>query len=285
MTSRTSPPFDLNRYLDRIGLGETPSADLDGLAVVQAAHLQSIPFENLDVLLGLGIDVEPVAVFDKLVARGRGGYCFECNTLLRDALRAIGFEARLRLGRVIMDRLDAPVPPRTHAVVEVRLDGVSYVADCGFGAQSPRAPLRLVDGATGGDMRASPGGWRLQADPEFGWRLVRTALGEAPRDLYVFDESRVYPLDIGLGNHWTSTHPTSGFVQRVIAVRHTDDGRIVVTGRRRIEYVHDVADERPIESADDLVETIRGPLGIALDVDARQRDRLWASSEMTPGRP
>ncbi|MQA17573.1 MAG: arylamine N-acetyltransferase, partial [Pseudonocardiaceae bacterium] len=45
------------------------------------AHALSIPFENLDVMLGRGVDIELNAVQAKLVAGGRGGYCYEHNLL------------------------------------------------------------------------------------------------------------------------------------------------------------------------------------------------------------
>ncbi|MCP3981455.1 MAG: arylamine N-acetyltransferase [bacterium] len=276
----TGPPFDLDHYLDRVGVDGALSADLDGLVTVQAAQLRAIPFENLDVLLGPGIDIAPAAVYEKLVTRRRGGYCFECNTLLRDALAAMGFEARTLLGRVVIDRVDGPVPARTHAVVEVRLGAATYIADCGFGAQTARTPLRLEDGAEGGDTPASRGGWRLRSDPELGWRLFRTQPDEPPRDLYAFDQSRVYQSDIAIGNHWTSTHPSTHFTQRPLAVRHTDAGRIVLNGRRLIEHIGGALEERSIDSADALLEAIRNRLGIPLDIDADQLERLWATSQV-----
>lgn len=279
----TRPPFDLDRYLDRVGLPGPPPAAIDGLRTVQSAQLRGVPFENLDVVLGRGVDVAPSAVYEKLVVRRRGGYCFECNTLLRNALEALGFEARTLLGRVVIDRVDGPVPARTHAVVEVRLGASAYIVDCGFGAQTPRSPLRLQDGAEGGDTPASRGGWCLHSDPEFGWRLFRIEPGEAPRDLYVFDESRVYPSDIALGNHWTSTHPSTHFTQRPLAVRHTDAGRVVLNGRRLIEHVDGALEEQTLDSEDALLEAIHDRIDIPVEVDADQLRHLWTTSEPAPG--
>ncbi|WP_438452424.1 arylamine N-acetyltransferase, partial [Listeria monocytogenes] len=74
--------FDLTAYLARIDLPETPVADVDGLAALQRAHRLAIPFENLDVKLGRGVAIDSASVFDKLVTRRRGGYCFEQNRLL-----------------------------------------------------------------------------------------------------------------------------------------------------------------------------------------------------------
>src|SRR3546814_2536084 len=81
-------------YLRRIGLEQAPRPDQEGLMSVQRAHRWAIPFENFDIPLGRGISLDPAAVFDKLVVRRRGGYCFEQNQLFLRALLQLGFDAR-----------------------------------------------------------------------------------------------------------------------------------------------------------------------------------------------
>lgn len=267
--------FDLDRYLARIGLDVAPPADESGLAIVHAAQVIAIPFENLDIVLGRGIDVDPSAVFEKLVNDERGGYCFECNTLLCDALAALGFDVRIRLGRVIFERADGPIPARTHAVVEVRIGDASWVVDAGFGAHTPRAPLPLIDGATAGDGEASPGGWVIRADPEHRWRLLRVAPDRDALDLYVFDEALVYESDLKLGNHWTSTHPTASFTQRVIAVRHRPSGRVVLRGQRLTEYVGSEAREHVLDSPEALKDAIGRYIGLSIPLTSHEAARLW----------
>ncbi|MHC5025715.1 MAG: arylamine N-acetyltransferase family protein [Planctomycetota bacterium] len=269
-----TPTFHLDRYLDRIGLPVSPRTDLDGLGAVQAAQLRAVPFENLDVIMGGGIEVEPDAVFRKLVTNERGGYCFECNGLLCNALLALGFDARLLLGRVVGDRVDGTVPARTHAIVEVQLDGAPYIADCGFGARTMRAPIRLEDGATCADD-VGRGGCRVQRDDAFGWRLARTAPGEPDRDLFVFDQLIVYPADIAIGNHWTSTHPSCHFTQRPLVVRHTDAGRRVLNGRRFTVHEGGEPAEQALDSAAEWLAAIRDRFGIALEPSAAQLEALW----------
>src|SRR5689334_6809427 len=133
--------FDLGAYLNRIGLDEPIPANANGLALLQRAQLQNIPFENLDIHLGLAISLQPSAVFDKLVMRGRGGYCFELNKLFAEALRASGFAVRSHLARVIYGR-DAP-GGRTHQVLVVQAEGQAWLCDAGFGGPGLRAPIPL----------------------------------------------------------------------------------------------------------------------------------------------
>lgn len=137
-------PIDLDAYLARLGLGLPPLADIDGLTTLQRAHRLAIPFENLDIRLGRGISLDPGHVFEKLVHKRRGGYCFEQNQLFLRALQAIGFDARPLLARVWL--VAEGVPPRTHTLNLVRINGEDWIADAGFGG-SYSPPMKLFHGS------------------------------------------------------------------------------------------------------------------------------------------
>ena len=77
---------DLAAYFERTGYAGPREPTLDTLSGIVARHVESIPFENLDVLLGRDISLDPAAVEQKLVRQGRGGYCFEQNSLLLHVL-------------------------------------------------------------------------------------------------------------------------------------------------------------------------------------------------------
>ncbi|MGB8624313.1 MAG: arylamine N-acetyltransferase, partial [Paracoccaceae bacterium] len=93
--------FDRSAYLARIGLTNVP-ATAAGLAALQAAQLAAVPFENIDPLMGIEPALAPEAIWDKIVAGRRGGYCFELNSLLGAALSEFGFPARRVMARVRM---------------------------------------------------------------------------------------------------------------------------------------------------------------------------------------
>lgn len=199
-------PVKLAAYLARIGIADRPAADAAGLARVQRAHRRAIPFENLDIPLGRGISLDPDIVFDKLVRRRRGGYCFEQNGLFLAALHALGFTARLLLGRVWL--FADGVPAKTHVIALVTIDGEDWIADAGFGG-TDLPPMPLVEGEL-----ITPDGTRhrLRRDTEHGWMLERNGQPQ-----YSFTEARVWPADLALANHWVSTAPASRFVQMRIA--------------------------------------------------------------------
>ncbi|MGE0775083.1 MAG: arylamine N-acetyltransferase [Sphingomonadaceae bacterium] len=203
--------FDIPAYLARIGLAEQPAPDLAGLIAIQRAHRLAIPFENLDIRLGRGIDLDPDHVFDKLVLRRRGGYCFEQNGLFLSALLAMGFAARPLLARVWLFAADAP--PKTHMLILVTLNGEEWIADAGFGG-SYTPPMPLAE-----QEMQSPDGTRhrLLRDGEFGWMLERQAGQGEWSGQYSFSTARVWPSDIALANHFTATAPGSRFVENAVA--------------------------------------------------------------------
>ena len=142
--------IDLEAYLRRIGVSDELGPDLASLEAVHIAHLEAIPFENLDVRLGRPIRLDPESLHAKLIARRRGGYCFEQNGLFASALRSIGFRVETLEARVRPRDGTGPYP-RTHMALRVSVGDGDYLADVGFGAFGPLLPVPL-------DERSCPNG-------------------------------------------------------------------------------------------------------------------------------
>lgn len=218
-------PGEVQAYLDRLGLDAPPPPTLDGLAALQQAHMLSVPFENLDIVLGRSIDLDPDALFDKVVARQRGGYCYELNGLYGLLLDALGFERRPVSARVWY-RSPPETPGLTHTLNVVTLPGGEVLTDVGFGGLTARVPVPL-----GEDVRLADGdgGISLTRDPDFGYRLRR----ETPDgwvEQFSTDAVRAYPSDMALGSHFMSTHPSSHFLRTPLAGRFTPHGRDGIVG-------------------------------------------------------
>jgi N-hydroxyarylamine O-acetyltransferase len=224
MRETTPPkPFDLPRYLSRVGLEAPPDPDAAGLRRILVAQLGALCFENLDPLLGRVPDVSPQAVFDKIVHGGRGGYCFELNTLLEGALRATGFAPQRVLARV----RDAAGKSgaRSHLALLVTLEGETWLADAGFGGPGPLGPLRLH---APGVQEVPNGRYRLRDQPETGervlWREGRA--GWVP--LYGFDRAHVGGADIAAANHLCATWERAPFSAHLMLNGYDGDTRIGV---------------------------------------------------------
>jgi N-hydroxyarylamine O-acetyltransferase len=207
--------FDRIAYLERLRLAPPEAADAATLEAVQRAHRLAIPFENLDVRLGRAISIDSDAVFAKLVTARRGGYCFEHNRLFLDALAALGFAARPQLARVWLGA--EAVPPLTHAISIVTIDGTEWIADAGFGG-SYTPPMPLVAGA---EATAPDGArFRLSHEGELGWMLWRSGdaaatdgrgTGEGFQRQYSFVPGPAHDSDLAMGNLWAATAPASRF--------------------------------------------------------------------------
>ena len=137
-------PF-LTAYFARIGWSDLARVNIETLRALHLLHNAAIPFENLDVLLPREMQLDDLSLEEKLVTARRGGYCFEQNGVFERALREIGFTVRSLLGRVVLAN-PSSLPPRTHRLLLVELQGEQWIADVGFGGQTLTAPIRLPDG-------------------------------------------------------------------------------------------------------------------------------------------
>ncbi|HEX7874683.1 MAG TPA: arylamine N-acetyltransferase [Sphingobium sp.] len=271
-------PAELAAYLARIEVAEAPAADLDGLIRLQRAHRLAIPFENLDIPWGRGVDVAPGAVFAKLVTARRGGYCFEQNGLFVRALTALGFTARPLMARVWLAVAPGDVPPRTHMLVLVTLDGREWIADVGFGG-SFTPPLPLEDGVEA----TTPDGARhrlrraaMPGDPDGEWLLERDGVaaatdgrggGDGWQPQYGFSLRAVVQADIEQGNHWTATRPGTRFTTFCVVSLVLPDGFAALMDARFSLYRAGQAETRLIDGAEDYGALVQEQFGIALTME------------------
>ena len=217
--------FSLDAYLTRIGWRGPVEPTLDTLAGLTRAHISSIPFENVDVLLGRGIRLDLDSIHAKLVTARRGGYCFEQGTLFQAALDRLGFRTTAHAARVLT-MVPRQQAARTHMFVTVELDGGSFVADPGFGGHGPLVPVPLREGADARDgtdrhrMIQREGEWVLEAEIDGTMTPLWTSTLEPQ-----------FPIDFELANHWVSTSPASVFVNRLMLRALTPGGRTSVMNR------------------------------------------------------
>lgn len=213
--------FDLRAYLDRIGVDRRPSrADLATLQDIALRHPCAIPFENLNPLLRRPVRLDIASIQEKLVRDGRGGWCYEHNLLLGTALSAIGYHVTGLSARVVWNVPPGVVRGRSHMVLHVTLDGVSYIVDAGFGGSTPTAPLKLVEGL---EQTTPHEPFRLM--PVSGGFLLEAKLDGAWKGLYSFDRQPQVLADYEIPNWYLCNHPESHFLAGVVAARVDRDRR------------------------------------------------------------
>jgi N-hydroxyarylamine O-acetyltransferase len=207
-------PFDLNSYLDRLGLSDREP----GLAAVHRAHATTIVFDNFDSSTGRPVVLETDSLADKMIGRGRGGYCFEHNLLFKAALEELGIGpvelmlARVRIGGSGDDR------PLDHLLLRVTENGRTWLADVGFGGGGLLDPLPFEVG-----VETSQSGWlyRLVEDgPEL---VVQVFQDGGWTDMYGFIPEPVKFIDVEVSNWYTATHPRSSMVTGLMVGRRSPE--------------------------------------------------------------
>jgi N-hydroxyarylamine O-acetyltransferase len=161
----------------------------------------------------------PADIERKLVAADRGGYCFEQNLLLKDALENLGADVRTLLARVRVGAPPGVIRPRTHLMLEVRLGGESWLADVGFGLGALLDPIPFGPGEE--DVQS---GWRFRVIEQASELVSQTANDDGWQDQYTFSPDPVPSADLEAANWYTSTHPRSPFVTGPIISALRDDG-------------------------------------------------------------
>lgn len=255
--------MDLQAYLDRIGFAGQATADLAGLRAVHRAHALAVSYENFDVQLGRPLTPDPAAAYDKIVRRGRGGWCYEMNGVLGAALDAIGFKVtRLAGGVHRATRGDAAVG--NHLVLMVDLDGEPWIADVGFG-DGPREPFPLREGPVISDGYA----YRLERLDADWWRFHNHPLGGAPS--FDFTTQPADPALLAAQCAELQVSPMSPFVMLAIAQRHAPGEIRLLRGRifRRVRGGE--KDDLLIATADDFVSLLKREF----ELDLPETAALW----------
>ena len=255
--------FDLDAYLRRIDYQGELKPNLETLRGLQFAHRCTVPFENLDIHMGVPISLEMPHLFDKIVTRRRGGYCFEQNVLFMNVLSVVGFTVVAREARV--GPSDGPASPRSHMTLEVPIDGVDYNVDVGFGGDASLQPV-----AIDGEEHAEFG--RLYRVVQAGEQhVLQVSRDEAWADSYVIQAGEPSPVDFEVANWYTSTHPRSRFVRTPTAQLRHASGQSILR-RRNYTETRDGVDTNRELSDDEIMSLLPDVFGLELGPDVRLID-------------
>jgi len=270
--------LDLDRYFARIGYTGTPRPDLATLRALTELHPAAIPFEAIDVFLGRPVDIGLRAIQAKLVAGGRGGYCFEQNGLFKRVLGALGFMVEGLIGRVLWMRpQDAPLLPLTHMALRVTIDGERWLADVGFGSCIAGAPLRL-------DAAAEPQPTRhetFRCTRRGTWTLLEAQLPDGWHPVYALSPEPPADADYIAANWYTSTHPESGFRRELRVAATMPDRRATLLNSRLTVRRARGAAERRFLSERELADALVATFGLRLDPESARQAAAMATAAAT----
>lgn len=195
-----------DKYLKRIGYGAPLTMSEETLSALQWAHLTHIPYENLNVLAGIPLSLEPDALFQKIILERRGGYCFELQGLFKELLVTLGFSVAQYAARFLDE--DGPIQMRRHRVLIVALDKHRYLLDVGVRNEAPRKALLLTENEVQSDGICE---YRFEKDTFFGWVLLQKEQGKDWAPMYGFTEEPQIDVDFIMPSFYCEKHPASTF--------------------------------------------------------------------------
>lgn len=247
--------MDLQAYLDRINYRGSLVPTPETLAELQLAHLMAVPFENLSIHSGQPIILDDEALFDKIVARRRGGFCYELNGLFAALLRALNFEVRM-LSAGVATAEGVFSPEFSHMTLLVTLEE-RWLADVGFGDSFLR-PLRL-------DYREA----QIQGDRDYeiiaaGDHLIlrQRELDDEWKDQYRFDLHGHGYSDYEVMCLFQQTSPQSHFTKGRVCTLATPGGRLTLSELRLITSKEGAKEERLLEDEQEYATLLREQFGI-----------------------
>jgi arylamine N-acetyltransferase len=96
--------MEISKYFERVHYNGAIVPTLQLLNTLQKLHLLNVPFENLDIHYKVPIELNLTNIFEKVINKRRGGFCYELNGLFYKLLRSIGFHVKMVSARVLNNK-------------------------------------------------------------------------------------------------------------------------------------------------------------------------------------
>jgi len=256
--------MDTNAYLERINYQGPLQPTAETLRQLQVAHLLTVPFENLSIHSDEPIVLDDESLFEKVVNRRRGGFCYELNGLFAALLRKLGFKVEMLSARVA--NADGEFGPDfDHMTLLVTLDQ-RWLVDVGFG-DSFREPLLLDE--RGVQMQGERV-YRIDTEGQHFILMQRVTDGEWKAQ-YRFNLQPYNYADYAAMCHYHQTSPESHFTQAPVCTRATANGRVTISNGRFITTAGQAERKEVVVSSDEeFAELLREHFGIELAVGIRK---------------
>lgn len=260
--------MDLEAYFARTGQPQPARPDRATLTALMQAHLAAFPFENLDVQLGTPVSLDPDTIFDKLVTRRRGGWCFEQNGLFGRVLAALGYDVR-RISAGVMRQVIGEASLGNHLALLVRLEDRLWLVDVGFGgtqaAPLPFAPCEAQFAPYSVTLRQVDGWWHFEE-----------RYGEGDPFSYDFSDA---PADEALFARRCAElqhDPESVFVQNLVVQQRRGDTHSILRGRVLVTRGPEGETRELLQNAEALVERLDQRFGLSVPEAAGLWDAICA---------
>jgi len=221
--------MNCDKYFSRIGYTGQPKTDYATLKELHRKHLYSVPFENLDIHTGREIKLDLNYIEDKVINRGRGGFCYELNGLFCQLLREIGFEVKM-VSANVFDEDEKPGAEFDHMALIVKAGGEEYLADVGFGDSFINPFAINLDMVNDDDA----GFFQVVMENDKYNKLLRSEDGVYFTPKYLYSHAPRKMSDYSEMCIYHQTNPKSHFVKNKLCSLASEGGRVTLVNDKLI---------------------------------------------------
>ena len=256
--------FDQDGWLDRIGYRGSRAPTLETLQGLVTAHALAIAYESIDVLLDRPPSLDLSTLQRKMIAGGRGGYCFEHNMLFRGGLRSLGFHVTSLQARVVRGLAIDAARPMLHMVLRVDLPEGPFLADVGFGNLAPTTALKLVP-LIEQETPHEPMRFIAMGDE----LTLQCKLAHSWEHIYRVVSLPRVDAEYEMANWFTGTHPQSPYLNNMIAARPGPNRTrlTLFNARYNVRHASGLVDRRILESEEAFRGVLANDFGLRLSED------------------
>ena len=252
---------DIDAYLSRINIEKCDSCSIEYLDKLILAHQYAVPFEDLDIYdFHMHVDITIEKIFEKIVNRGRGGYCFELNALFCSLLISLGYNAYPCLAQVVYNR-DDPVPS-LHRLTIVQMKDEKYVCDVGFGGPQPGFALKIENDFIKISNSGIKHTYKVVSDGNW-WTLYYKS-GESWNKTIRFNEIEMDEIAFVVPNYFCCYSDDSAFTNTRLVNMKTETGNKSITDNTFIEIINHKREEHQISNTEELNIILKNHFGINL---------------------
>jgi arylamine N-acetyltransferase len=252
--------MDTALYLKRIGFNGPVSHDYETLKKLQHCHMLSVPYENLDILAGTPIKLDTESLYEKIVVRRRGGYCFELNGAFKALLCELGFQVTDCMARFLKN--ETQIPMRRHRVLKVSCGDGLFLCDVGVGMINSIYPVRLD---TGDLQNIGNEQYRITKDDFLGTVLHQCIDGVWDR-LFAFTDEPQLDIDFIMPSFYCEKHPDSPFIKAyMLAILTGFGGKNSVNGDALAYWDENGKHKVTIENEDMRKEAFEKYFGLIIE--------------------
>lgn len=248
------------QYFDRIDFKGNTDISLENLKEMQKCHLFSVPYETLDQMNGVPLDLSPEGIFNKIVTRHRGGYCFETQGLLYYILTSLGYDVIQYAGRFMNE--PNVIQMRRHRILIVTLGKKRYLCDVGMRSETSRFPLELTEGLVQTD---GVGEYKFRKDDFYGWVLCQKLPDKDWKDIYGFTEELQIDDDFVMPSFYCEKHPDSPFNKIMKIAIYTPDSNLnIVDNEYKVYRMGKCVEEHIIKDREEAEKMLLQKFGIVV---------------------